>query len=122
TGVRLFEGTVLAGSRASRSYYAFRASGYNGWNDYLFEGNYLERNRRDGVPFSQFMERDGALKVWTPIGQSPEWMIGVNLKSPAIWKLPVKIFADAVSCDGRSLLKEKILWDAGLNVVLWQDI
>jgi hypothetical protein len=120
--MRLFAGSFLAGSLASRSYYAFRASGYNGWNDYLFEGNYLGRNDRNGVAFSQFMERDGALKVWTPLGQSSEWMIGLNLKSPAIWKFPVKLFADAVTCDGRSLQKEKILWDAGLNLVLWQDI
>lgn len=120
--IRLFAGAFLAGSAAERSYYAFRASGYNGWNDYLFEGNYLARNERNGLGFSQFMERDGALKVWTPLGQSAEWLTALNVKSPKIFRIPVKVFADVVACDGRSLNKDILLWDAGLNLVLWRDI
>ena len=120
--LRVFAGTFLAGSAAERGYYAFRASGYNGWHDYLFEGNYVARNERIGFGFSQFMEKDGALKIWTPLGQTPEWMTSLNIKSPKLFKLPVKAFADLVVCDARSLNNDPFLWDAGLNIVLWNEI
>lgn len=120
--VRLFAGAFLAGNAAERGYYAFRASGYNGWQDYTFEGNFAARNERNGFGFSQFMEKDGALKVWTPLGQTSQWLTSLNVKSPKFFKLPVKAFADLVVCDGRSLLKDPFLWDAGINVVFWNDI
>ncbi|PBQ33045.1 hypothetical protein CNR22_15085 [Sphingobacteriaceae bacterium] len=119
--VRVFAGAFLTGNANERGYYAFRASGYNGWNDYLFEGNYVARNERGGFGFSQFMEKDGALKIWTPLGQTGEWMTAVNLKSPKFLKL-FKVFADAVVCDGRSLNTDKFLWDAGINISLWTDV
>ena len=120
--IRVFAGTFFAGSAAERGYYGFRASGYNGWHDYMFEGNFAARNERNGFGFSQFMEKDGALKVWTPLGQTGEWLTSLNIKSPKIFKLPVKVFADAVVCDGRSLNKDQFLWDAGLNLILWDEI
>jgi hypothetical protein len=120
--VRLFAGTFIAGSDAERGYYAFRASGYNGWQDYLFESNYAARNERGGFGFTQFTEKDGALKVWTPLGQTSQWMTSMNVKSPKIFKIPVKVFADVVLCDGRSLNNDQFLWDAGLNLVLWDNI
>ncbi|MDO8999439.1 MAG: M1 family metallopeptidase [Bacteroidota bacterium] len=120
--VRLFAGTFLSGSYSERSYYAFRASGYNGYQDYLFETNFIARNEYSGFGFSQFADNDGALKVWTPLGQSPEWLASVNLKSPKIFILPAKIFVDLAVCDGRSLNKDAFLWDAGLNVTIVKDI
>ncbi|MDI1355702.1 MAG: M1 family metallopeptidase [bacterium] len=120
--VRVFAGTFLTGTAEEKGYYSFKASGYNGWQDYLFEGDYMARNERNGVGFSQFMERDGALKVYTPLGQSGEWQASVNVKSPKIFNLPIKVFADAVVCDGRALLNDKFLWDAGLNLTLWADM
>jgi hypothetical protein len=120
--VRLFAGTFITGSQAERGYYAFRASGYNGWHDYLFENSFFARNERTGFGFTQFTEKDGALKVWTPLGQTPEWLASLNLKSPGIFKLPLRIFADVVTCDARALNKDKFLWDAGLNIVLLDEI
>ena len=120
--LRLFAGAFLAGNENERSYYAFRASGYNGWHDYLFESNFAARNERGGFGFTQFTEKDGALKVWTPLGQTAEWLTSLNVKSPKLFILPVKVFADVVVCDGRSLLDDAFLWDAGLNIVLWNEI
>jgi len=119
--IRLFAGTFLAGSETERGYYAFRASGYNGWHDYLFEGNYIARNETEGFGFSQFMEKDGALKVWTPLGQNSEWLASVNIKSPRVLGF-LRVFADGVICDGRSLNKDPFLWDAGVNIVVWNEI
>ena len=120
--VRLFAGTFLKGSYSEKSYYAFRASGYNGYDDYLFASNFIGRSEFTGFGFSQFSEADGALKVWTPLGQTPNWLASINLKSPRIFILPVKLFADVVVCDGRALNKDPFLWDAGLNFTLVKDI
>jgi hypothetical protein len=118
--LRVFAGAFVSGN-SEKGYYAFRASGYNGWQDYLFEGNYLGRNERTGLAFNQFMEKDGNLKVWTPLGQSANWLASFNIKSPKFFKIPVKAFADIVMCDRLALNKDRVLWDAGLNLTLWQD-
>jgi hypothetical protein len=120
--IRVFAGTFIAGSEEERGYYAFRASGYNGWHDYVFDANFAARNERNGFGFSQFTEKDGALNVWTPLGQTPYWLASVNVKSPRIFRLPIKVFADIATCDGRALNEESFLWDVGLNIVLWQNI
>lgn len=119
---RFFAGTFITGSETEKRYYAFRASGYNGYYDYAFEGNYFGRNEFTGFSFSQFMEKDGALKVWTPLGQTSHWMSSVNIKSPKFFVLPVKLFADIVACDGRALINDKVLWDAGINFTVWRDV
>ena len=36
--------------------------------------------------------------------------------------MPLKVFADVVVCDGRTLNKDPFLWDAGLNLTLVKDI
>ena len=120
--LRLFAGAFLSGNNLEKGYYAYRASGYSGYQDYLFETNFIARNQYTGFGFSQFNDRDGALKVWTPLGQSSEWLVSANIKSPTIFILPVKLFADIAVCDGRALNKDPFLWDAGLNIVLLKDI
>ena len=120
--IRLFAGTFLAGSYAERSYYAFRASGYSGYQDYLFETNFVARNQYSGFGFSQFADVDGALKVWSPLGQSPEWLAAVNIKSPQIFIFPIKIFADVAVSDARALNTELFLWDIGLNIPVIKDL
>lgn len=120
--VRAFAGAFLAGSTAERSYYALRSSGYAGYQDYLFDGNFIARNKFSGIGFSQFLEQDGALKIYTPLGQTTHWLASVNVKSPQLFFLPVKIFADIAVCDGRALLMDKYLWDAGINVTILKDI
>ncbi|MEI6020124.1 MAG: M1 family metallopeptidase, partial [Bacteroidota bacterium] len=120
--INCFFGTFLSGSLMSRGLYAFRPSGYNGYDDYLFNYNYLGRNESTGLAFSQFTEKDGNLKVWTPLGRSSTWMASIQLKSPKIGKLPLKVYADIMACDGQFLLKEKMLWDAGINIPLIQQV
>lgn len=120
--VRLFGGTFLSKNENDNAFYSFRASGYNGYQDYLFNDNFIARNEFNGLGFSQFSEQDGNLKVWTPLGQSPYWLASVNLKSPKLFILPIKIYADAVFTDERSLLNDKFLWSAGANITIWKDI
>jgi hypothetical protein len=120
--LRIFAGSFISGSPRERAYYAFRASGYSGYQDYLFDHNFIARNVPEGLGFIQYGEEDGAMKVRTPLGQSSEWLAGINIHSPYAGPVPLRLFADIVTCDGRSLLEEKFLWDAGINLTLWKDI
>lgn len=123
--IRVFAGTFLAGSIDERSYFAIRAAGAQGYQDYLFEGNFYSRSNWAPSTFvnRQFIDRDGALKVWTPWGQSATWLVALNLRSPRIIKaLPIKLFADVVACDAAALGNNKVLWDAGLEINVVKDI
>jgi hypothetical protein len=117
---RLFAGTFLSGK--NKGPYRYRASGYNGYQDYNYDYNFIGRNEYNGLGFAQFAEEDGAMKVWTPLGQTDLWMVALNIKSPKFFKLPVKLFADIVTCDGTALLQEKVLYCAGFEICVWKDI
>ena len=120
--ITCFFGSFLTGSNFDKAPYAFRASGYGGSDDYLYNYNYFGRNEFNGFGFSQFTERDGNLKIWTPLGRSTSWMASLQVKSPTIGKLPLKIYGDIMSCDAQFLLHSKYLCDAGLNVTLVNNI
>jgi len=120
--VRLFAGTFIAGSDFEKGPFAFRMSGHNGYQDYLFNSNFIARNEYQGLGFSQFAEEDGAIKTWTPLGQTTEWLASINLKSPRIFILPVRVYLDAGVCDGRALLTDKFLYSAGINITVMKDI
>lgn len=117
---RIFAGTFLGGN--NKGPYRFRASGFNAYHDYMYDYNFLGRSEYNGWAFAQFADEDGAMKVWTPLGQSETWMAGINFKSPKFFKLPLKFFADVVSCDGNYLNTEKILYCAGFDICVWKDI
>lgn len=117
---RLFGGTFLGGN--NKGSYRFRASGITGYQDYLYDYNFLGRSEYTGGAFSQFAEEDGAMKVWTPLGQSDTWLAGLNFKSPKFVKLPVKLFADIVVTDGQYLNTEKVLYCVGFDICIMKDI
>ncbi|HNU48980.1 MAG TPA: hypothetical protein PKM40_09090, partial [Bacteroidia bacterium] len=120
--IRIFAGTFLSGDAEKKSYYALRAGGYTGYQDVLFDQNFIARNERNGLGFSQFSEEDGALKVWTPLGQSNTWLGAVNLKSPKLYKLPIKVYGDVVFTDAQFLNKDAFLWNAGLNLSILNSV
>jgi len=126
--IRLFAGAFLSGNTEAKSYYAFRAGGYAGYQDMLFDHNFIARNERNGVGFSQFAAEDGALKVWTPLGQSSTWLAGINLKTPnlidfpGVLRIPLKLYFDMVVTDKQFLKTDPYLWDLGLNLSLLNSL
>lgn len=120
---RLFAGAFVFGDDIAKGPYRFRMSGFNGYHDYLFDYNYVGRNEINGVGFAQFTENDGAFKVWTPLGQTSKWLIALNIKSPKVGKLPVKLFVDIGTSEfNESLLEDKFLYNVGADICLWKDI
>jgi hypothetical protein len=82
----------------------------------------LGRNESNGFSAQQMIEKDGNLKVPGIGARSYGWMASVNLKSPKIFILPIRVFFDAMACDKKFLQKENVLWDAGLNVSVFTGI
>jgi hypothetical protein len=77
--------------------YRFRMSGQTGYQDYFYDNIYFARSAY-GAPqlgFQQFTETDGAFKIWSPLGQSDNWLTSVNVKSPRIYKFPLLLYFDA---------------------------
>ena len=120
---RIFAGAFVYGNNHDKSPYRFRMSGFNGYQDYLFDYNYVGRNEPTGLGFAQFSENDGAFKVWTPLGQTSKWLLTVNIKSPTVGKLPLKLFADIGASEfNESLNKDKILYTAGVQLCIFRNI
>ena len=120
---RLFAGAFLYKEKTLKEDYRFRMSGFNGSQDYLFDYNYVGRNEINGVGFAQMIERDGAFKIWTPLGQTSKWLIALNIKSPKVGKLPLKLYADIGASEfNESLYKDKFLYDFGIDICLWKNV
>lgn len=121
--IRLFAGAFVFKETNLNADYRFRMSGFNGSQDYLFNYNYIGRNEINGLGNVQMVENDGAFKVWTPLGQTSKWLIALNLKSPKLGKLPLKLYADIGSSEfNESLSNDNFLYNAGVNIVLWKNI
>jgi hypothetical protein len=75
------------------------------------------------LPAAQFTENDGAFKIASPLGQTAKWLVAINIKSPKIGKLPLKLYADVGTSEfNESLYKDKFLYNAGLDLCLWKNI
>ncbi len=120
--LRFFAGTFLQGTVEQKGPYRFRLSGFNGPQDYLYDANFLGRTEYSGPASHQFMDVDGAMKVWTPLGQSSTYLISVNAKSPKIPKTPFRVFADIGMADKNSLNEQQVLWDGGISLSVMDDI
>lgn len=121
--IRLFAGAFAYTADNFHEDYRFRMSGYSGSQDYLYDYNYIGRNEINGVPFAQFVEGDGAFKTFTYLGQSSKWLLALNLKSPTVKKIPLRLFADIGTSEfNEGMLNQRVLYDAGVNICLWKNI
>jgi hypothetical protein len=64
---RLFAGAFVFQDKNLKEDYRFRMSGFNGYQDYLFDYNFIGSNEINGVGFAQFTENDGAFKICNSI-------------------------------------------------------
>ncbi len=121
--IRLFAGAFAYKAGDFYEDYRFRMSGYSGSQDYLYDYNYIGRNEINGLPFAQFVEGDGAFKTFTYLGQSSKWLLALNLKSPTVKKIPLRLFVDIGASEfNEGMLNQRVLYDAGINICLWKNI
>ncbi len=121
--IRFFAGTFL---NNTNSYpYLYRMSGQKGSQDYLFDNYYMGRNEYGNFLSKQFTETDGALKVYTPLGQTNNWLTALNIKSslPLI-RFPLRFFMDVgmIPKEGSIFNKEIFFYDGGITFSLVNDI
>lgn len=125
--IRAFAGKMLYMNTAPNHPlvdYRFRTCGWTGSNDYLYDYSYLGRSEVYGLAANQFSEVDGNFKIYSPLGQSADWIAALNIKSPRVFKLPLMFYADLGTCanDGLVLSGDNFLYNAGLNIILIKDI
>ena len=118
---RVFGGTFL--DKNNTGPYRWRMSGYGargiGNHDYLFDYIFLGRSEESGTMASQFVEQEGAFKIYSPVGQSNNWLLAMNVKVD----LPVKnrflnkfkLYADFGTCSSDGLSDQKLLYNAGVQ-------
>lgn len=124
---RLFAGAFAHKSSALGQDYRFRMSGIssNASNnqDYLYDYNFIGRNQSSGIASAQFVENDGGFKTLTYLGQSSKWILALNIKSPKVGKIPLKLFVDIGASEYKeSLNKDRVLYDAGIDICIWKNI
>lgn len=115
---RMFAGKVF--SNKSDFFDArFRMSGQTGYQDYMFDNFYFGRSAYSApdVASQQFTESDGAFKTGSYAGQSDDWIVSFNIKTPTILKLPLFVYADAGAYHAIGMDKSaEMLWSAGIGV------
>lgn len=104
--------------------YRLRMSGWRGYNDYMYDHSYFGRAETYGLAANQFAETDGAFKSYSVLGQSAQWLVAANIKSPKLFKLPLLIYADIGTSaeDGFAPGMQRLMYNAGLDLVVFRDI
>ncbi|MFH1005087.1 MAG: M1 family metallopeptidase [Bacteroidota bacterium] len=135
--IRLFAGNFFNRPNNFDGIYFFKTSGARGVDDYLY--NYVYPGRSAIYPYTttniyyrstvteqllshQFVESDGGMKIYCPIGNSSSWMTALNIKCSLPRKIPFRLFADAIVFPDKSVLGQNILLDAGIYFSLVKNI
>lgn len=121
--IRFFAGNFFVKETTGR--YRFRMSGQRGYQDYLFDEVYIGRNETSSFMSQQFTETDGNFKVYTPVGQSSDWLVALNLKSSILRRLPLNVFADVgtyANAKDAFSGSQVVVFDAGLSIPVINDV
>jgi hypothetical protein len=130
--IRFFAGQMF--NRSSTGDYRFRMSGQTGYQDYLYDNIYFARTSvAPNIGFQQFTETDGAFKVYSPVGQSDNWIMSLNIKSPKLFKLPLLLYADAGTYStnvinigptgvSKSISKPELLYSTGIGIPIIKNV
>ena len=119
--IRTFAGYFLQQQWGFYGNHNFRMAGWQGSRDYQYEGLFPGRSESAGLWSHQFMERDGAFKVMTYLGQSNNWLVAVNLKAALPLKIPLGVFADfGTYTDAKNIFpgSNTIPYDAGVMLTI----
>jgi len=130
--IRFFAGKFLNNEKLKDgNYYLYASDGNQSWgagyHDYLHDRVFLGRSETGGFLSRQFAETEGAMKVYTPLGRTRDWIGAVNFNCSLPGKIPFSLFMDvtAFSKDYMSTVgvkKQYLLYDMGLHFTLIRNI
>lgn len=113
--IRLFAGQYLYNNSADGRFRMY----YSQNPDYLFEHLLLDRARiSKSFMDKQLVSDAGGFKQFTTAAGANRWLLSVNEKVPAPFKLPVGIYAG----QGLSSADSKFYYEAGLYVPIVRDL
>lgn len=122
--IRFFTGAFIFNNENERNY-NYRMSGWRGNQDYLFDDIYLGRSETDGVLSQQTYLHDGGFKVYSPVGQSDEWISSLNIMVDFPGRLPLRFFTDIGTYSGASDAftgSEAVMYDGGICLSLIKNV
>ncbi|MFH2143011.1 MAG: M1 family metallopeptidase [Bacteroidota bacterium] len=128
--IRLFAGKFLYKENKYYGNYNFRLSGWNGYNDYMYDYIYLGRSgshesSKSYLLENQFIPNDGAFSIYTGLGQTDDWLLTLNLSSTLPFKLPLKIygnFGTYANIEDDYNLSEWAVYELGVSLLIIPEI
>ncbi|HNW97238.1 MAG TPA: M1 family metallopeptidase [Bacteroidales bacterium] len=126
--IRAFFGSFIYHDESISEDFRYKMDGLQGYNDYLFSNYYIGRSERSGILSQQFSEADGAFKVYTPLGQTWDWLAAINLKTSIPGKIPLKLYSDiAILPDNSSgsiikIPSFNLYYNAGVQLTIIKNI
>ncbi|MBX7183122.1 MAG: M1 family metallopeptidase [Bacteroidia bacterium] len=95
--IRLFYGKVFVYDYAKvKADFRYRLSGLAGYQDYQYSQPFIGRFENPNQSFwgNQFIDGDGGFKVFSPYGQTGNWLLAANFKTSIHRVIPFKLFVD----------------------------
>ncbi|MCK4663765.1 MAG: M1 family metallopeptidase [Bacteroidales bacterium] len=132
--IRLFGGTFLYHDNNMSGIYNFSLSGSSGNQDYMYENIFMGRfenieANNNSVLAHQFVKNDGGFAIYTPFGQTNDWLLALNLTSslPFDAKMPVKLYANFAAFGNATKIQnypnvKSFAYEAGANISIISDV
>jgi hypothetical protein len=131
--VRLFAGTMIKQADSSgNGSFDFNVGSYNGKFDYTFEHSLMGRATQNGLFQNQILPDQSYQKFVGAFGTASKYLVSLNLRSTLPGKLPIQLYADAVTFNSIDQLiyidkkgekfTEPFFYNAGICILLPKDI
>lgn len=123
--IRTFFGCFVYKDGTVEQDFHYKLSGLQGYRDNTFDHYFIGRSEGNGLPSQQFCVTDGGFKVYTPIGQTWDWILAANFKTSIPGKIPLKLFADIGVFPNKNKLSGSSLpvyYDAGIQFTIINNI
>ncbi|HOZ30988.1 MAG TPA: M1 family aminopeptidase, partial [Bacteroidales bacterium] len=125
--IRIFAGKFIYNSTEYYGNYNFRMSGNLGMQDYFYDNLFISRPgdiRVDPQYFwaHQFIRNDGGFTLYTPFGQSNNWLVSINMNSSTPIKF-IEIYFNAGVCP--SIISGKFAdfyYETGIRLNILDDL
>jgi len=123
--IRTFFGCFVYKDGTVEQDFRYKLSGLKGYRDNTFDHYFIGRSEGNGLPSQQFCVTDGGFKVYTPIGQTWDWILAANFKTSIPGKIPLKLFADIGVFPDKNKLSGSSLpvyYDTGIQFTIINNI
>jgi hypothetical protein len=94
-------------------------------SDYLFDHTLMGRSEYKGFLYHQMIGNDGGFVTPTPLGQTNDWLLAVNLRMNVPGKLPLRLFGNiATFSNANEVLEnnEVFIYEAGVTLIFFRNI